>query len=98
MVIMCLCADTRVPPLCVRAHHDDTTHRLMPSSNIVEINDPSIDHSAVTRDPAGLAGLDTIFVKLGMRKGTPPASAQAVSAPVSNQAKSVTEESGKPRG
>lgn len=69
--------------------------RLMPSSNIVEINDPAIDHSAVTRDPAGLAALDTIFTKLGMRKGTPPASAQQVSGPVSNQAKpAVTEESG----
>jgi len=54
--------------------------------NVVEVSDPRVDHSAVTREPAGLAALDTIFAKLGMRMGTPAAAAQPVSGPVSNRA------------
>ena len=57
---------------------------MAPAANIVEINDPSIDHSAVTREPAGLAALDGLFAKMGMRKGTPVAAAQPVGYPVIN--------------
>lgn len=68
------------------------------SSNVVEIDDAAIDHSAVTREPAGLAALDTIFAKLGMRKGTPVAAAEAMGYPVTNsprgKASSTVEERG----
>jgi hypothetical protein len=74
---------------------------VVPPGNVVEISDPSVDHSGVIREPAGLAGLDTIFAKLGMRKGAPQVSAQQVSEPQVNRPapqRTVVEEKGAQKG
>lgn len=42
--------------------------RVVHPGHVIEVSDPLVDHIGLTREPAGLAALDSIFTKLRMVK------------------------------